>query len=46
MSYSPPEIVDLGGIGSHTFITPGGDNKGQPGLDPFGEISMKDNGGS
>lgn len=47
MDYTPPRIADLGDIGSHTFINPGGDNKGtSPGIDPFNEISVKDNGGS
>lgn len=46
MDYMRPEIADFGGIGSHTFINPGGENKGMPGHDPFSEISQKDNGGS
>lgn len=44
MQYSTPSITDFGGIGSHTFINPGGQNKGQPGHDPFGEISVHDGG--
>jgi hypothetical protein len=46
MDYQKPEISDFGDISGHTYINPGGENKGQPGFDPFGEISVKDNGGS
>lgn len=44
MKYEKPEIQDLGDIGEHTFVNPGGENKGQAGFDPFGEISVKDEG--
>jgi hypothetical protein len=46
MDYQKPEIADFGDISGHTYINAGGENKGQPGHDPFGEISVKDNGGS
>jgi hypothetical protein len=46
MEYIKPEIADFGGLASHTFINPGGENKGQPGHDPFSEISVKDDEGS
>lgn len=39
--YQKPEIRDLGAIGDHTFINPGGDDKGAAGHDPFGELSAK-----
>ena len=40
MTWETPEVEDLGTIADNTFITPGGDNKGQPGHDPFSEISV------
>jgi hypothetical protein len=40
MRWETPEVEDLGTIADHTFINPGGDNKGQPGRDPFSEISV------
>jgi hypothetical protein len=39
LKYQKPEIRDLGAIADHTFINPGGDNKGTSGHDPFGELS-------
>lgn len=39
MHWETPEITDLGSIADHTFLNPGGDEKGTEGLDPFGEIS-------
>lgn len=44
MKYEKPAITDLGDIGSHTFLNPGGDEKGTTGHDPFGELSVKSNG--
>jgi hypothetical protein len=46
MKYEKPQIRDLGEIGEHTFITPGGDNKGTTGFDPFGELSDHSSSGS
>lgn len=39
MRWETPEIIDLGSIADHTFITPGGDAKGTTGHDPEGELS-------
>jgi hypothetical protein len=39
MAYIKPGIIDFGGIASHTFLNPGGDEKGTEGHDPFGELS-------
>lgn len=44
MQYQTPTVRDFGSLGAHTFINPGGDNKGQPGHDPFSEISVHDGG--
>lgn len=46
MKYETPRVRDFGSLGVHTYINPGGDHKGQPGHDPFSEISVKENGGS
>lgn len=46
MQYQTPSVRDFGSLGAHTFINPGGENKGQPGHDPFSEISVHDNGGT
>jgi hypothetical protein len=40
MDWETPVIEDLGEIADHTFINPGGANKGTTGHDPFGEISV------
>jgi hypothetical protein len=40
MRWETPEVEDLGTIADHTFINPGGANKGMPGHDPYDEISV------